>query len=339
MSDLAALMGIAPTTAAMFMGENQALARRAKDTEQEKMLGEILQAAEKHRAEQAMAPLKMQYQQLQNEGLSADLPGRRAESTLKELTTQQKQATYDSDVATTLSTNENTQGKHADDKRQRATSFLLEAGPMMNSVPPMMRGQAFRALIEQNKMNASSPMIQQMLAMAEKNPEQFPQMITQLADRLGAQATQMNPAARVSRENNASNNAVRVSEGALDRAQQMKIAEMNNSTKERLAAAKDQAKSLSAAILSGKVPPERAAVAAKLQADMAPAGSPEKDFWQAQAMQYEQFVYNRAAASGQGKPQLSPDGGIENRELKPALSGKPTTGQTSSGTKYQIISD
>jgi len=333
MSDLSSLMNIAPGTSAFFMGQNQAQQRALKDLEQMKMAAEASQAADKHRLEMQLAPLKQQNQSLINQGLERGLEGITADSSLKGTNARKAAATATSDIETILSNNESTKGKNSEEARTRTTNFLLQAGPQLHNTPGPLRAGAFKAMIEQAGMNANNPQIKQMLLMAQQNPEAFPQAISAMADRLGQQAVSMNPNARVSRENNTASIASSEKQGDANRSTQKEIAEIQARSREAIASAKKTGADLTTAILSGKVSPEKAAVAAKLQADLAKTEE-ERQFWQQKAMEYEQFTYNKPQAGGVGKPTIDPEGGLGQRTITPALGPKPKRG---TGTKDDPI--
>lgn len=339
MADLSQLFQYAPTTAGAFLGQQISLdntkGRLANDT-----LAQQLQLeAAKEAREQEMFPLRKSNLDLQNQGLGAELPGKTADSRKKKLDADLAEQTFDSNKQATLSKNATQITKDQYEQAENASKTLMTIGDQLSGMPPMLRKQHLDQVITDMKMNPNSPLVQMMRQM---DPNKLPDFTKQLSKRIGDQLLTMNPGARAqmySADVQASASRYH-SDKAAESAKY--VADKNAEAKVMVANTKAKVLDLEELVLAGKMAPERAAIAAKLQADK--ATDPEiKEMWQNQASRWERFVYNKAAAGHEGAAQLDTEnGGIKSRVTPPALgpeqpAGAPKANQTSSGTKYKII--
>lgn len=98
MDDLSSLLKIAPTTAAGFMGINQARSEQMDDLKQQELADLIRQRAAEESRKAAMNPYALEKAQLDNAGLRAGLPGIVADSSLKGTNAAKAAGTLDSDI-------------------------------------------------------------------------------------------------------------------------------------------------------------------------------------------------------------------------------------------------
>jgi hypothetical protein len=331
MSDLTSLMQMSPGMGGFYMGQNQANNTAMDQLKMRELADLVQQRALESQQKQQMNPLLQEHQRLQNQGLQAGLPGITAEAQTRQQAAQKGAATLQSGIEATNATNQKTVDDAKYEKLTKTRDVMLQAGPVLSQVPPPMRGAAFRQMIEQAGMNINNPQVQAILAQAQNNPEGFPQMIAQMAEQLGKQATMMNPAAQASKYTaDAHERASKYGDDKRFEAAKY-TADKSEKARIRVAEIKNEAASMEQGIMNGKVPPDRAAVAAKLRADRA-TDPEEKAFWQQKAAEFERFSYNKAQAGREGSMQLTP------KTIAPALGpGGPKAGQTSSGVKYKII--
>jgi hypothetical protein len=331
MADLTSLFQYAPTMAGMFTGQNQANKRTNDQLTNQNLAQEIQFAAQKHAADLQMNPLKQRNQELVNQGLEAGLGGIRATSEGKALEVKKAQETYDSDVEATKAVNKGKVGDEADKARERATKFLLEAGPQLEAVPAPMRAAAFRQMMEESKMNLKNAQLQQMLAMAQQDPNNFPKAVAQIADRLGQQAMQMNPAARASIENNKRTTSTQLQIAREGDATQKEVANIQAAS--RKANSKNKAEDIRTKVMTGELSTDKAIAAAIANEQFAETFE-EKMVWRQLANTLSTHIYNKPLGGQQGRMGLGPDGTLTPRTVKPLYPDQPKRG---TGTKDDPI--
>ena len=304
MSDLSQLMTIAPTTGAGFTGINQRNQEQMDMLRQRELAELIQQRAQEAQQSAQMNPLKLQNQQLVNQGLQEGIGSISAKAAQDKLNARKATATYDSDVATAISDNENKRGKNAEDARERATKFLLQAGPELEAQPVPLRAAAFKAMVEQAGMNVNNQQIQNMMLLAQQNPGGFPSAIAAYAEKLGAQAEAMSPTARSAKSVAKINrdSAERVADG--NNKTQLEVA--NIQAKSRVTAAESRGKKaqdlLTHAKQGGFKTYESAAVGFKILADLA-EDEDEKAKYLKAAQQFEAAVKEKPNTGA--KPDLN----------------------------------
>jgi hypothetical protein len=330
MSDLSQLMQLSPSVAGRMIGTNQRDNELMNNLRQRELADLISQRASEAEFNQQMNPLKLEQQGLQNQTTKAQLPGVEATSRSNVLKADREAATQQTSIDATNAENQDKKSKIDFDQFKRAQDVFMHAGAQLNNVPTPMRGAAFRAMIEQAGMNINSPNVQRMLQMVESNPEQFPQMIMQLSQRLGQQLTNMNPAAQAAIRGHELDYSAKIdSNKRVESASRYRT-----DTEAKTEAAKNEAGSIETAILNGKVAPERAVIAADLKARSAKTPE-EKQFWEERRDSWERYVYNRAQARNEGDVDMDTQYQPRERQLPPAFNGKKP--QRGTGTKEDPI--
>jgi hypothetical protein len=334
MNDLSSLMQIAPTTGAGFAGINQRNEELMSQLKQRE-LAELIQAkALETQQSQQMNPLKQQHQQLVNQGLQEGLGSIGAKAKDDQLKARKNQLTFESDVETAISDNKEKRGKNEENARDRATKFLLEAGPQLESVGAPMRAAAFRQMVEQAGMNVNNQQIQNMMLLAQQNPEAFPQAISAYAEKLGAQAEAMSPTARSAKAVAKTNrdSAERIAAG--NNKTQLEVA--NIQAKSRITAAESRGKKaqdlLTHAKQGGFKTYESAAVGFKILADLAEDEDERAKYLKA-AQQFEAAVKEKPNTGA--KPDLSELG----VPVKKAVSSFDEGGSVPKASQKHSLSD
>jgi hypothetical protein len=308
-------------------------------------LAELIRAKQQEQMFNAQKhPYELEKLGLANRTTEATLPGVAADSLKKGLEAQITQQTMPGAVAKTNSDNRNAVGKNAHEEYERTRQVFLTAGPQLSTVPPPMRAQALHQIFAANQIDPNRPEVQQMLQLAQQNPEKFPQIIQMIGERLGAQAQAMSPQAR-SAESVARIGAAerRYAADAQERAAKYTADRSLEGRKAAAAAKTNTADTIEAGLKSGRLKAAEAAMAAELEA--AKATDPEdRAFWLNKARTWERFVYQRPQGGREGTTQLGPDGTLQPRTIEPALGqeeGKSplneSTKRTKSGVTYKII--
>jgi hypothetical protein len=341
---MADMFSVAPGFAAYLGGQQNFRANQEAQMKQQE-LGQLIQqrAAEEAR-KAAMHPIEMEKAGLGNQELSARIPGVQADSRLKGTVADVSQATMPGQIAATNSENSDKVSKNQYEQYQRTRDVFMTSGVELESVPVPMRAQFLKQRFEAAGMNTQNPQIQQMLMQAQQNPEAFPKMIQQMGERIGQLAEATSPTARsaatvarigAAERRYATDAQERASKYTADKSFEARTVNANS---------KGKAFDIETAIRSGKMSPERAAIAADLEASRA-TNPEEKMFWMEKARQWERFVYQRPQGGKEGNTILTPEGGLGQRQIQPALGqdggksplNESTAGQTKSGVKYKII--
>jgi hypothetical protein len=187
MSDLASLMKIAPGTASFMMGQNQAQTRESEALKQRELQGIIEERLNKMRIDQDMAPLKQEHQRLQNSGLQEGLAGITATSRKLGTEADLANATYGSDVASKVSTNETTVTKNNSDQLTKVADAFGKMGAMLENEPEPTRAAKFRSMMEQGLGN--SPQAQQLYGTFSQVPSaKLPAALRAMAEQLAKQS-------------------------------------------------------------------------------------------------------------------------------------------------------
>lgn len=339
MSDLSQLMQIAPGSAAYMMGQNQGN-NVALDNLRQQELAQIIQKYQlDNQKSSAMNPLLVDHQRLQNQGLEAGLPGITADSMTKQQAAQKGAATLDTDIAATNSKNQETVDDNNYKHFVRTRDTMIQAAPLLSQTPAPLRAQVFLQHIKDAGMNTDAPGVQKMIKAVQDNPDAAPQFLTQYADMLGKQAILMNPTARVAEEGHRLTAGATVQSAKIHAEATKEAARI--ASEGRVQAARQRAEavaSLETSIAKG-MPPERAAVAAKLKADQSETAE-ERIFWQRKADEYEALAVRLKGASHEGEPNLTTDANgnvsITPKTVQPALGGKQSKPK-GTGTKDDPI--
>lgn len=239
MSDLSTLFQYAPITAGGFVGINQGNQEIQDRYKQQELAGIVAKNQQEMEQSSQMNPLKLQNQGLINQGLQADLGGKQADSDLKALAAAAKAKTQDSDIQTTLAVNQGKIGEEGAKAASRAQDFLFRAGATLQSVAPLQRAQAFRQMMEDEKMNVNNPQLQNFLLLAQQHPESFPDAVSAYASKLGDTMLAMDPKAQAEMKSSKIRAAAEVQSAGIHAGATVKAAEIGASG--RVAAAKARA--------------------------------------------------------------------------------------------------
>lgn len=348
MSDLSDLMQIAPATGAYFIGQNQGN-QVAMDQLRQQELAQIVQKMQQeYDFNTQNNPLRLQNQDLTNQGLQAGLPGIAAESQIRQQTAAKGAATLQSDIAAANSNNQNTVSENQYKNVVRARDTMLQAGPMLDAIPAPLRAGAFVAHLQNSGVNINSPDIQQIIQMAQQNPNNFPNYIKNIAQGLGQQALAMDPKAQAEMAAARTHAGAEIEAARIHASATENAARITSSGRIQVAQARQKA----AEDLSG-LSPDKAAVKASANADKAdkvyqitkdPEDAENAQFWHNQAAKYEQLAYNLANARGAGGIGLGqkPDGsiGLTPKVVNPVLNNNAPLmpqGTTSSGVRFRVV--
>lgn len=347
MSDLTSLMQHAPGSAAFMMGQNNRQSQQSEALKQQELRQLIAAKLQEMQQSQQMNPLKLDNQRLQNEGLSAELPGRVADSGIKQLSQQFTQATQPGAIESANSKASGAVDKEKYDKVNRFQQWAMEAGASLEQTPPVLRKQALMEKMQTSGINPENPMSQNLLKeLGNKDPKEWPSYFMKLSDKLGQMTAQQNPAYRSSTENNVRDNSQREIESRRRESTSRYVADKNAET--RLAAAKLKTiKDVkSSAEVAAKMGYEKAAVYSSFKA-MEAETEEEKRMWEERAAAYQEAHLKGKREVAGGRP--NPEGmGIETvapqtpnlgpKAAGAAQVGQPT-GKTKSGASYTIIKE
>jgi hypothetical protein len=313
MSDLAQLFQYAPSTAGYFVGQNQANTFRQGQLQNDELAQRIAleQAAEARKTE--LHPLNVQQQSLANQTTEAELPGKQANSQIKQNEATASNQTLNGSIAATNAKNQGAVTEEAVNQTKRASELMLNMGAQLEGVPAPLRGAVFRKMMEMQGMNPNAPHLAALLA---TDPTHMPEVAQSLAKRLGDQAMTMNPAARssmygheVSKENENTRAAT-----------QVQVA--NIQTEGRIKAAEIRAKNLVNGVAAGKFSFEQAISNAYFNS-MNATDPQEKAKWDAAIVDLQQMQLNKANATSNGKLGIDEKGNLTPRTVTPVVPKNP----------------
>lgn len=317
MSDLTTLMKIAPHAGAFLTGNKFAQERDTEALRQRELAAIIDARTMTNQQDMAMNPLLVQNQQLVNRGLELGLPSIEAKAGQEVLKTKMARDKYDSDLAATLNKNETDTIQNNNKTGNTIRDFFISAGTELSTVPPALRAAALRNIMARNKIPEAHPMSQQMMMQLQNNPDAFVTQMAQLANKLGETAIQMNPTARVSRENNRDTNAARAAEGVARRAHQMKLEGMRTERQKELVTIRLEAQIKAKQAMGGKQSFEQLAGEYKKKA-LEEQDSEKRAMYEQAAAEFELAAHRLKQAAKDGDPTLTEDG-ITPRKVEPAL--------------------
>lgn len=195
MSDLSALMKIAPSTAGYMVGQNQGQARQSEALKQQELQAIIQAKMQEAQQAQQMNPLLLEKARLGNQGLQAGLGGIEADSLQKTLDAQRTQQTNPGVVESTNALNK---GKVRDEKVKDVegiNNFFITAGSRLKETPPALRMQALVAQMGESGIDPQSPQAQaQLQRLSKMDPITLPGYFEKLAQQTGKLKAQQNPA-------------------------------------------------------------------------------------------------------------------------------------------------
>jgi hypothetical protein len=317
MADLSTLMNIAPFAGsyATLQTNDSENALRASETARVQQLVKDLQ--QQHSFNDQANPLKLAGLDLHNQyEQNVHLPEGLQDVQSKTLKNQTTAATQSSTID---ATNAGNQLKTAEDKSALARDMqgrLLRIGAEVQSTPAPLRYQALSTAFEKEGIDSSHPLAQNMIQKLKSyDPTAFGQYITQQADTFGKIASLQDTKYRGETESAntraaAEKYSANVRAGAEKYAADQHLEGTKYLADQRLAGVKARSSAstdVMQGVLSGKVSPDKGAVAMMAQAQKALdegdlEGAREKA---TQAKLFETMMYQRAAAGKAGSPTLS----------------------------------
>jgi hypothetical protein len=238
MSDLSSLMQIAPTVGAGFIGRNQALEEDTTRLKQQELADIIAQRAAEAQQKSQMNPLMMEHQRLVNQGLEAGLPGLLAESRSKGYKADKEAATMDSDIQAVNAANADKIDEDKVKKVDRMRKFFTESSQVLKDTPVPARAAQMQNLMVGSGLDPNHPMAQALMGKLQANPDNFPEVMAQLNDRLGDLAAKANPATNASMRNMDVQRASAEKVAAGNNATSLEVARINAAARENAASSR-----------------------------------------------------------------------------------------------------
>jgi hypothetical protein len=305
MSDLASLMKYAPGSAALMMGQNNAQSQQSEALKQQELKQLIAAKLQEMQQSQQMNPLKLEHQSLQNQGLSAGLPGIQADSQLKQLSSQFTQATQPGaiDAANSKSINQVDKDKH--EMVGRFQNWAIETGTSLEGTPPLLRKQALVERMQAGGINPDNPMAKNLITELDRqDPKTWPSYFSTLADKLGAVTAKQNTTYRSATENNVRDNTQRNVDSQRRESTARYVADRSADSRVEAAKLRMSKDSKSVADVAAKMGYEKAAVYSSFKAIEAETKE-EKDMWENRAAAYQEahLKGKREAAAGRPNPE------------------------------------
>lgn len=300
---------------------NQILDQQAKRAE----LAQLMQSRQQDSQFKAqLQPYELEKAGLSNQGLGlenqttqAKLPGVQADSDLKRVTATNAQRTQESDIATRLSSNDNAQQEDRQKALDRARKFLLESAPALAGEAAPLRAQRFQEMARDAKINLDSPLTKKFLDQVQRDPQGFPQFVNNYANQLGALAESMDTHARSAKEvarigAAATEKSAGIHAGATVQAAKIGAASREEVQRLKIDEKLDYADDVMRNLKTGKTPPDRAALAAKVNL-MEASTKAERAKWLEIGAFADQMMRAKSAYGHEGDPQLAPgaNGGMQ----------------------------
>jgi hypothetical protein len=188
MSDLAALLNVAPGSAGFMMGQNQALNRESHQSKQQEIAATLQKLQQELMQNQDMHPLKMEYQRLLNSGVPISQAHTQAQTDELGLKNTESRATMDTRIGEIKR-----KAAHgaANDSMNLGTAFskyMIDTAGYLDTMPPMMRGKGFMDRIQSSGMPMDNPLAQQWMEMVKNTPpESLPKKLRDMATALAQQ--------------------------------------------------------------------------------------------------------------------------------------------------------
>jgi hypothetical protein len=323
MSDLSSLMSIAPTTAAGFMGINQAQGEQMNSMKMRELADLIAQRQAAAQQDQQMNPLKMEHQRLQNQGLEAGLGSISAKSQTDQLNLGALQQTQPSGIEATISGNRQKVQEDKSKDNQRLQDFWMKIGPQLKAVQGPLRGKFVMSEMQRQGLDPNAQISQMFMQALQNSPDQFLAVLEQMSNDMGKNAAAASPAyhqatdtARIQEQR--ALEVARINAGGTIRA-----AEIGAESRKHAADAKankDFIRDAENNLMNGKTKVnERPGVHAMLANHYESMGDTKRaDFHKAEAERAEALIQNRANA----RP-VTEIPGIERTTPAPAYGSKP----------------
>jgi hypothetical protein len=302
-TDLSQLFQYAPTTAGYMLGQSQAADLARQMYEQQQIQAQTADLQQKTAENAEMFPLKKSNQDLQNQTLSAQLPGIFTKNSQDALNLEKNQATKDSDIEATKATNQGKVDEEVMKRAQQGQQILMTVGTQLSGVPAPLRRQHLDAVIKNMKLNEDSPVIQMLRSV---DPQRMPEIAQTLAARAGAQALAMNPAAQASMYGHDVTSAASRYDADQRRGGEVEAAQIRADSLAKARHTQMNANGILQMAVDGKYSFEKALSALTVLGSM--TTSDEEKSMIDSAMRTIQTMMNNKAAAGQtGKMTLQPD--------------------------------
>jgi hypothetical protein len=302
MSDLSSLMEIAPITAAGMMGEKNALSRQEQQLKQQELMQTIMQLQQKMKQSADLHPYAVDAARLGNQGLEADLPGKRAKSDLEVLKSRGAAATFDSDV-------EATNVKNRTETQAKLGQALVELGPWLEGTPTVGGQRTAKAMQALTSLGISpqdpkhAALVQRIM---DTPPEQLPKFLEGVGRKLAMQKPEYIRVMDQERLQQEGANSRQASQNST----QLETARINAQSRENAAKARAGQSSAISALLKSKNYQGAAAVAlAMAMEEQDPTRKAQLEEF-ANRMATQAMNEKQAGATAPGKPDMASTTGL-----------------------------
>lgn len=359
--DLATLAQLSPQYAAYLGGGLGQQQVQENQLQQQKTLEDILNQQQTRSANDAKLPFELDKLRLGNEQTDVTTQNLRKTGQKQDLENQITTQTMPSTIKATNSENEGKAAKADFDKGQLAQQALVQVTPLIASTPEPLRAQVLREHLTNSGMNPDSPIFQDIFKM---QPGQMPAALQKLTSAVSEQLLQMSPQAqatmRAEHERAQAGikeagiraggevSAARIHAGATVEAARLRAEAVSKKSQEVAVDANnllqavfskhlspDQAVSMAAA---GKTMAEFKLQSAQATGDEEGAADAAKQMkiYDALGAKLEQYRKGVASAANEGKPTITPGGGIGTRNSVNAF-GEGAKKPSGTGTKDDPI--
>jgi hypothetical protein len=302
MSDLAALLQTSPYAAGFMIGQQNDADLKQKQIEAQRLQEIIRGLQQTYSYNEQANPLALQHQDLANQELTQGIKS-------KTLANDKTEAIQPGEIAGINSTNQENIARTMQGK-------LLRIGAQVQAQPAPLRLQALNDAFQQEGIDPKHPLAAGMLDKLSKyDPNSFGQYIQEQADTFGKIAALQDTKYRGETESakthaDAAMKDAAMKAGAERYAADQHLAGVKYTADQKLEGVKTRSTAstdIMQSVLSGKVSPDKAAVAMMAQAKKAldegdTEGAKEKA---TQAKLFETMMYQRAAAGKAGSPTLN----------------------------------
>jgi hypothetical protein len=305
MPDMNALFPYSPELSGYFAGQNQANYFQEGQLKNQELAQKIAQQQAQEARTQELFPIEKRGKELGNKTVEAELTGKEATSSKQALEYQSLKALQPSSIQAGIAKNQELVAGSDAETLAKGQDIMMRFGAQLSTVPVPLRRQALQGMIEQQGLN---PKAKHLAALMTADPEQMPFIASSLADQLGSQAMSASSQARSHIA------ATEISTGGHIEGQRIAAAAhvegMRLAAAGRVEAAHARMGSgdLLAKLMSGQVPPDRAATAAAINEQLS-TDPDAKAFWHEVGRQAEQLMKEKPQAGQQGNLTVDPNTG------------------------------
>jgi preprotein translocase subunit SecA len=322
-----------PGVGGQWAGENEALSQKKQGLSNDHLAQQTLDLQQAYGQNEKMNPLLVDQRRLANQGLEAGLPGIAADSTLKGINATKAGATLQTDIAAGNDDNIHKMDENKMKKIKQVQDVFTASAPIIRQTPNWKRAEVLSKYLENAGVNPQSAQYQQFMQMADKDPDNLPTVMDKMADEMGAQLESASPVARSAKAVANINATSHEKVAAGNNAATIQAARISADSREAVASAKNKVSSIEDAVRSGKVTPDKAAVAYDLEAQTAPTQE-LKDYYKGQAYKMQQLAVALKDAGAPGKADLGALGVTPRQSVAPL---KPPGAPKGTGTKDDPI--